>query len=151
MATCDLCGKDAGYLSSLCDECKATRTSLAMNFKESAVEVPHLEAADQDNRNFFIQLINGDFGLAKTYWLFGVLVGIAVNLMSRAVPGVGVLILLTLAYTAYEIVVLIGTWRAANRYRGPGVWVLLAKVAVIFGSVVLVTGVLMIVSLFGRV
>ena len=122
-----------------------------MNSEESEIEVPHVKAADPDNGNFFIQLINGDFGLAKTYWLFGVVVGLVVNLLSRSVPSLGVLILLTLAYTAYEIVMLIGTWRAANRYRGPGVWILLAKVAVVFGAVLLAAGVLMTISLLGRV
>jgi len=50
-----------------------------------------------------------------------------------------------LAYTAYEIPVIIGTWRAANKYKGSKIWAVLAKIAVVLGAIMLA-----VVSLLGQ-
>jgi hypothetical protein len=87
-------------------------------------------------RNFFGKLANGDFGLSRTYWLFGVLPAIGVNLLSNfAVTSVGGLFLLTLSYGAYDIFVIMGVWRAAKRYDGPRLWVYMAKAFMILGAI----------------
>lgn len=101
-------------------------------------------------RGFFGKLANGDFGLAKTYWLYGVLVGIVVNIISNAVTSVGGVVILILAYTAYEIPVIMGTWRAANKYQGSKIWAVLAKIAVVLGAIMLAVGLLAVIGLLGQ-
>jgi hypothetical protein len=90
--------------------------------------------------NFFSKLAKGELGLAKTYWLYGVLVGIVVSIISNVITSIGGLIILMLAHTAYSIPVLMGIWRASSKYQGLKVWAILAKVAVVFGVIMLVVG-----------
>ncbi len=101
-------------------------------------------------RGFFGKLANGDYGLAKTYWLYGVLVGIVVNVISNAVTSVGGVVILILAYTAYEIPVIMGTWRAANKYQGLKIWAVLAKIAVVLGAIMLAVVLLAVIGLLGQ-
>lgn len=100
-------------------------------------------------KGFFGKLVNGEFGLAKTYWLYGVLVGIVVNIVSRGITSTGALMFLIVAYTAYEVPVLIGTWRAASMYKGPSVWAILAKIAIILGALMLAVSLLGVLALRG--
>jgi hypothetical protein len=84
-------------------------------------------------KGFFSKLASGDFGLAKTYWLYGVLVGLIVNAVTRVIPSVGVLALVLAVTIAYQVMVLLGIWRAAGRYQGRKVWAILAKIATVLG------------------
>lgn len=106
--------------------------------------MPDIDAAPDEStsssKRFFRRLADGDMGLPKTYWLYGVVVGTLFNLISRLVTSTGALIVLILVYAIYEMHVLFGTWRAASRYSGPTIWAFLAKVAVILGVIVLVVG-----------
>lgn len=99
----------------------------------------------------FSKLINGDLGLAKTYWLYGVLVGLFVNLIAGAITSTSFLIILVIIYTAYEIPVLIGIWRAAGKYQGLKVWAVLAKIAVILGAIMLTISFLAVLILLSEV
>jgi len=104
------------------------------------------------NRGFWAKLINGDYGLAKTYWLYGVLVGIGLNIIQRLVlasgaDSIAVVIIITLALVAYSVVWLIGLWRASNRYEGSKVWSILAKIAAIFGLISSVFTVVFVIAL----
>jgi hypothetical protein len=101
-------------------------------------------------KGFFSKLADGDFGLAKTYWLYGVLVGVIVNIVSKAISSVSVLLVFMLVYTAYEVPVIMGTWRASGKYKGPKVWAVLSKIAVILGIISLVIGLLAVLSLLGQ-
>jgi hypothetical protein len=101
-------------------------------------------------KGFFGELANGDFGLAKTYWLYGVVVGVVVTIISSKVTSIGGLVILMLAYTAYEIPVLMGIWRAANKYQGQKIWAVLAKIAVVVGAIMLVDGLLAVIRLLGK-
>lgn len=100
--------------------------------------------------HFLSRLVRGDFGLAKTYWLYGVLVGLGVNLISRAITSSGMLVLFVVAYAVYEVPVLIGTWRAAAKYSGPTIWAVLAKIAVVLGAIVLAVSLLGALALLGK-
>ena len=85
-------------------------------------------------KSFFHRLKNGDLGLAKTYWIYGVLVEILVNLFAGFVPSMQVLAVLMVFFMIYKVVVIIGTWRAANRYEGDRKWAVMAKVATVFSA-----------------
>lgn len=100
-------------------------------------------------KGFFKKLADGDFGLARTYWLYGVLVSISVNLVSNYfITSIGGLLVLTLAYAAYDIPVILGTWRAARKYQGPTLWANLAKSMTIVGAIMLVVVLVLLLVLF---
>lgn len=78
------------------------------------------------------------------------LVGVVVNIISHVVTSIGGLVILMLAYTAYEIPVIMGTWRASNKYQGPKIWAVLAKIAVVLGVIMLAVGLLAVIGLLGQ-
>ena len=91
-----------------------------------------------NKKGFLKRLMDGDFGLAKTYWLYGVLVNIVISLMFE-IPviseSLGLILILLLATIIYTISLMIGIWKAANRYTGKKVWAFLAKIAVVLGVI----------------
>jgi hypothetical protein len=167
--TCHICSQEIAQNSKSCPECgdpepfgpKIKHTSDSPKQKTLGISCDNsLQKEDKQDLNtseklrhtssgdtgFWGKLINGDYGLAKTYWLYGVLVGFIVNLAMKPITSVGLLIFLTLTYTAYEIPVIIGTWRAANKYEGAKVWATLAKCAITLGAIILAISLLAIVG-----
>ena len=101
------------------------------------------------DKGFIKQLIDGDFGLAKTYWLYFVLGGIAVNLLLMipiSSSSLGLIVVSMLAAIVYAIVVLTGVWNSASRYIGSKIWSVLAKIIVGANSVFLVFTVILMFS-----
>ena len=93
--------------------------------------------------NAISDLWNGRFGLAKTYWLWGILSGIPWGIaLSLVTPGSNLAILVVLAVFAYYIIIHVGIWRAASEYKGAKVWAILAKTAVAITPACLVIGIL---------
>jgi serine/threonine protein kinase len=92
-------------------------------------------------QGFFGKLLNGDCGLARTYWLYGVLVNIVFYILMTSLPSriwdLRILRAVLLVHTAYQIAVYIGVWRAAGQYRGRKLWAILAKTAVVLGGFLL--------------
>ena len=88
-------------------------------------------------KGFFGKLSNGDFGLAKTYWRYGIGVQVVVRIATIFIPYFGLLVIVSLAHTAYAIPLFMGIWRAANKYEGSKIWATLAKANVILGVFVL--------------
>jgi|GEM_PF-845416 len=90
-------------------------------------------------KGFLKQLSDGDFGLAKTFWLYGVFCSLlASGLMSLVgVIGPGVISvfagLMFLFYLYYYYFVLVGTWNSSDQYSGPALWAVLAKINVVLG------------------
>ena len=100
------------------------------------------EVETKNSNGFFKKLFNGDFGLAKTYWVFGVLVGFAFQFALTLLESMGSpfisIIIFNVINVAYAIVLTVGTWRAATKYKGLKLWAILAKVAIILGAIVLI-------------
>ena len=93
--------------------------------------------------NTVVNLWNGRAGLAKTYWLWGVLSGIPFGLaLSLVTPGSKLAILAVLAFVTYYVIVHVGLWRAASQYQGPKTWAILAKLAVVITPACIVIGTL---------
>jgi len=90
-------------------------------------------ASELEPRGFFSRLVNGDFGLAKTYWLYGFVAGMVINVITRIVPSLGLLAVILVLTIPYQITVLLGVWRAATRYEGLKAWAILAKIAAVLG------------------
>ena len=86
-------------------------------------------------------LWRGNVSLAKTYWLFGVVVGVCyaivfayIEYQSRGLSeGLGpvFIIALRLSCFLYAMFINIAIWRSANKYRGPKHWAVVAKVIVL--------------------
>ena len=84
-------------------------------------------------KGFIKQLIDGDFGLAKTYWLYFVLGGNLLWLLLMfpiSSSSFELIVVSTLAAIAYDIVVLTGIWNSASRHTGSKIWSVLAKIIV---------------------
>ena len=126
MALCEGNEVKAKYLY-INERVEALRTENKNKSKKLDVE------SSSEERPFFNRLIDGDYGLAKTYWLYGVVVGVFVNFIANMITSVEGYVILMLGYTVYEIPVLLGTWHAADNYTGSNVWAVLAKIAVVLG------------------
>lgn len=106
-------------------------------------------AKQSSHENFITRIWNGNAGLAMTYWVYGVIAGLAWGIALGAlqpVPGSGTAKIFLACMAAYFVVVYVGIWRAANKYQGKEAWVSLAKFAVVLGA--LVTVVPVVVGLF---
>jgi hypothetical protein len=92
----------------------------------------------KSSRPFFLaRLFNGDYGLAKTFWIYAVCLSLlfkllivlaAVYLHSRPIA-----LALMVPYYPYRVIALSGAWHAADKYDGRDAWAVLAKVAVVIG------------------
>jgi len=116
----------AEYLLKLWDKGK-THLIRELGETNNSAEVP--------SRGFFGKLVNGDYGLAKTYWLFGVLVAAIVIVVINVPMPIGWYLTIGIAAIPYNILVYIGIWAAANKYQGHKAWAVLAKIAVIAGTI----------------
>jgi hypothetical protein len=93
-----------------------------------------------NDKGFFKKLSDGDFGLAKTYWLYGVLVSIGAQIVMAVVEmseSVALIIIILLVMFGYFVFQIIGVWNASNRYTGSKIWAVLAKIAVVLGALTL--------------
>ena len=79
------------------------------------------------------RLLKGDYGLPKTFWLWGTLGPCILWLLIVFVGGSSVSVMLTklLVAVIYLFVVWIAIWRAANSYAGAPIWATLAKACVV--------------------
>ena len=102
-------------------------------------EVEETQNSIQSSSDSFLsKLVNGDYSLAKTYWLFGVLVSLLFFIpvtLAVAVESMTALIILSISGVIYSVMVFVGIWRASDKYRGPKVWAVSAKIVVIIGIV----------------
>jgi len=117
-----------------------------MKWKEQSGELLRKPRESEEDKTFstnqqqafFSSLANGDFGLARTYWLYGVLIGGIMQVIFPMVMFVGDSAAWSIVCTAYMIPVLVGTWRAANRYQGSRIWAVLGQIWVVLSVVGLV-------------
>jgi hypothetical protein len=92
------------------------------------------ETSSSTSGAFLLKLAQGDYGLPKTYWLFGVLgnlLFIFPTMLFAAAESMPLLFLTLIAHLAYSLIVAVGTWRASDKYLGPKAWAILAKIFVI--------------------
>lgn len=98
--------------------------------------------------NIISNVWNGRAGLAKTYWLWGVLSGIPWGLaLSLVTPGSNLAILAALAFVVYYVIVHVGLWHAASQYQGFKAWAILAKIAALITPACLVLGTMLAIAL----
>ncbi len=133
---------------------ETSNTQSAPNSPPPPPKSPRQESHDSDGpsnheptqavKGFWRKLLDGDFGLAKTYWLFGMLPGFVLNIAVNLATGlpstestpVWLLFVIPL-YMGYWVVVAIGCWRAATRYQGAAIWPALTKISIGIGWIFL--------------
>ena len=101
----------------------------------------------KDRKGFFGKLISGEYGLAKTYWVYGFLVSFVIGMLVRIMAPNLIAVIMFILHLPYQMIVLIGVWRAATLYKGWSVWSYLAYIAVILTW--LMIGLVFAVILFG--
>lgn len=93
--------------------------------------------------NNILDLWSGRVGLAKSYWLWGILFSIPWGIaLSLVTPGSNLAILLVSIFFVYYVIINVGIWRAASEYDGAKVLAILAKISVAITPVCLVIGTL---------
>jgi hypothetical protein len=93
-----------------------------------------------EEKGFIVNLREGNFGLATTYWLYFIIGGNILFFIAGAVP------ILFLVYIPYQVIVLMGVWNSAKRYTGSSIWSGLAQLIVVL-NIFMIFAVIM--SLFG--
>lgn len=70
------------------------------------------------------RLWRGEFSLGRTYWIGSVLVGLVVSALLGVLgtAPLAVLAPLLVVLVAYQGVLLVGLWRASQKYSGPRIW-----------------------------
>ena len=84
------------------------------------------------------RLVTGEVGLPKTYWVYGVLGPIVWAVTVTAIDPDrydGSMNLWLFAFAVYMSVVWLGIWKAAIKYKGPSIWAVLAKFAVLISAI----------------
>ncbi len=87
---------------------------------------------------FPLNLLKGEISLWKTYWLFGVVGNICASFLIgfSMTMGNAIFILTIMSiFVMYLIIVYIGIWNSASRYKGSKIWAILAKVMVFLGVI----------------
>lgn len=97
------------------------------------------------------KLMSGGFGLARTYWLFGLLGYVVAWACADALGAVlrthppfwigPVLALLCVVVFAYALAVCVGIWSAASAHTGPGAYAWLARVTSVLGVLGVLAGI----------
>lgn len=91
---------------------------------------------------------NGRSGLARIYWLWGVLANIPWFIaLSLLTPGSYLAIIAVTAFLVYFLIVNVGIWRAASQYQGFKLWAVLAKIVVLITPIFFVLGTILAIAL----
>ena len=129
MNNCNSCGAALSLGASDCASCGAL-------VKPEAPGPGSGEAADP-TLGRIANLFEGNYGLPKTYWLYGTLAGLVLGLVLGGVIAITqsalVALLSLLLLWAYQAFITIAIWNAAKKYPGSKVWAILARVATVIG------------------
>lgn len=98
--------------------------------------------------NFFKKLRNGDFGLFKTYWLYGVGVGVVTNIIGNQITSGFGLGTFGIIYSLYGTQVALGLWRSAKRYQGRKLWAVFGRIVAVFSWIAVLALIFLSLSLF---
>lgn len=96
------------------------------------IENASLQKTDEKNSGIYEKFKTGGFGLAVTYWCFGVPVFLAVGISSRFITDRSNLSALMIGFLVYLGVFFIAILNAARKYKGPKFWAVIAVVIVGF-------------------
>jgi len=88
---------------------------------------------DNKSKNFFIKLKDGDYGLAKTYWLYGVVVNVIFKVLGAYAGSYSQKLFATVLIVniIYSLLWLVGLHNSATKYEGSKIWVILTYVMIL--------------------
>lgn len=93
----------------------------------------------QDQGRWFpLRLAAGSYGLAKTFWIYGILIWMTyvvvetLLVMSKGTQAHTIAIGIPFVFIAYLFVLIPGIWNAANKHQGSKLFAILAKIVCIF-------------------
>ncbi len=100
-------------------------------------------------RGVIATLWNGDYSLATTFWVFGVLVRTLMWMILKVLQileivsntGPWLLVGTALLLTVLDVCILVGLWRSASKYTGFRLWPILVKalvILIVFSNAILV-------------
>ena len=97
------------------------------------------DSTEVKKKGFLKKLKDGDFGLAKTFWIYNILIGVVVQFMYAIIESIEpstsmflMMIAVSIIVVIYGIICMIGLWKAASKYIGTRVWPVLTKIWIIF-------------------
>jgi hypothetical protein len=85
---------------------------------------------NNQNQNFFIKLLSGNLGLAKTYWIYGVVVHFIFMVIVSSAEGEKLKGVIAVIFVTYMIVWLVGFFNATMKYEGLFIWWILSMVII---------------------
>ena len=94
------------------------------------------------NKNYFNRFWDGELSLPQSFWVVGTLLGFPVGFIC----GVFAIMIGAPGNTMYAflmpwyVYVIVGVWRSSDKYKGPKVWAVLAKIITILWGIRLVVG-----------
>ena len=130
---CKKCNTDNNTSAKYCKSCGVEVKQEEILIKDIPINMNSHEKELKKEKNFFIKLEMGEYGLAKTFWLYGFVIRVLTTSILKLIPNKNVFIVAILLSLFYDLLVMMGTWRAANQYQGLKIWALLAKALVILG------------------
>lgn len=129
MLNCAKCGSTITIGASDCARCG---TSV-----QPEAAVPVQQDSLDPTEGMIGNLWLGNYTLVKTYWLFGILGGLAVALvyvvLLAATKSPVVALLGFLAIWGWQVFISVAIWRSAGKYAGSAIWKVLARLAVVVG------------------
>ena len=78
------------------------------------------------------KLMSGDYRLVDVFWGGFFIVGGILTAFNNRIETLELGFLGTILLSIFYLFISVGVWKSANKYRGKKVWVILAKIAVIF-------------------
>ena len=154
---CHKCGTQALEDAKFCASCGLALLQAPVQIAQEQAQAhqqaqpPELvstqDATISPSPGFFRRLARGDYGLAKTYWLFGGVVGVVVSGIAGLIPSASATVPLLLVHAPYQALVVTGMWHAASKYNGRKLWAVLAKVWCVFGALMVIGSLILAVSL----
>ena len=99
--------------------------------RETTFDAP-LARVDQTWQSYVARLWRGEVSLATTYWMWGVLFGGLIRVVSFVLlivtsANVAVAIGLIVLYLTYCVFIYVAIWRSSSLYGGPRIWRDLAR------------------------
>ena len=132
---------------------------------ESLPEAMPIASLPAQRVGMFAKHWRGDYSLPRSYWVNGALIfGLGINMLFLVVVSVAMAVFqkqpalmvvvclgeMLLVLGAY-IWALVGTWRAAGKYKGPRIWAILARIGLLMGILVSIAHVAQDISIIAAV
>lgn len=95
------------------------------------------------SRPLIAQLWQGELALRRVFWdyaiIYGTLLNLATSFAAFGIIAAGWPLLLAIVVFVlplpYNLLIVVGVWRSAARYRGPIIWAKLARGAVVIWAI----------------